>query len=217
MSSLKEVWEEREQQIYPKWFGPESRGIFTLTPSIFSQLGQTEVDPCWLSIGVFEFAPTESRPTWIYVSSGISNPWETDPKDYSTEGYSEIGTELVLEAPDQADWAIAVLQRLVAFDLLIAWGLRGDVPTFDYGHRVPLNAPISLTEDSILSNVIAWKPEHYEASFVVPSGRVDFIHFAGISDDELAYAKEHGSDRLAEMMIEHGVFPVSDPKRSSIL
>ncbi|WP_340115206.1 suppressor of fused domain protein [Pelagibius sp. 7325] len=217
MGSLEEVWEQREQQIYPKWFGPESRGIFTLTPDLFRQLGQSEVDPCWLSIGIFEFAPTESRPTWIYVSSGISNPWETDPKEYSTEGYSEIGTELVLETPHQADWANSILQRLVAFDVLISWGLKGDVPTFDYGHRIPLNAPISPTEESALRNVIAWKPEHYEPSFVVPSGRVDFIHLAGMSDAELAYAKEHGSDRLAALMIEHGAFPVTDPARASIL
>ena len=32
---LEKVWEIREEEIYPKLFGLESRGIFTLSPELF--------------------------------------------------------------------------------------------------------------------------------------------------------------------------------------
>ena len=217
MGSLEEVWRLREDEVYPKCFGPESRGIFTLPSDVFKKLGQQEIDPRWLHVGLFEFSPTAERQSWIYVSSGLSNPWDTDPKDYDTEGYSEIGTELVLETPEEAPWALEVMARLAAFNLLLAWGRMGEAPPLDYGHRIPLRAPITLAGESILRNVVAWKPEHYEASFVLPSGRVDFLHLVGISDAELDYAKEHGSDVLANLLIDKGAFPVTDPDRASVL
>lgn len=217
MGSLEEVWRLREDEIYPKCFGSERRGIFTLTSDVFKALGQQEIDPRWLHVGLFEFAPTVERPTWIYVSSGISNPWDTDPKDYDSEGYSEIGTELVLETLGQAAWGLKVMARLTAFNLLLASGRMGEAPPLDYGHRIPLRASISLTGESTLVNVLAWKPEHYLASFVLPSGRVDFLHLVGISDAELGYAKEHGSDALAKALIDKEAFPVTDPDRASVL
>ncbi|WP_299624360.1 suppressor of fused domain protein [Pelagibius sp.] len=217
MSSLEEVWEQREGEIYPKRFGPESEGIFTLKADLFAKLGQKEVDPRWLHVGLFEFAPTEERRTWVYVSSGLSNPWDTPARDYDPEGYSEIGTELVMETPDQAAWALEILARLTAFNLLLAAGRMGEAPPLDYGHRVPLRASIDITGDSALRSVMAWRAEHYEANFVLDSGRVDLLHFVGISDAELDFAKAEGSDKLAARLIDGGAFPVTDPRRASLI
>lgn len=73
---LEQVWKIREEEIYPSFFGPTSRGIFPLELALFTgQFRQSNVDPRWLHYGVIEFAPISSRRSWLYVTSGHSNPW----------------------------------------------------------------------------------------------------------------------------------------------
>ena len=43
--------------------------------------------------GVFEFAPTDKRDSWVYVTSGYSNPWEQEPEEYDPDGDSGLETE----------------------------------------------------------------------------------------------------------------------------
>jgi hypothetical protein len=67
---LEEVWRIREEDVYPGLFGPRVRGIFPLQVEMFTgQFGQSKVDPRWLHYGVFEFAPTETRHSWLYGSN----------------------------------------------------------------------------------------------------------------------------------------------------
>ena len=83
--SLEGVWEHREEVVYPQIFGPLSRGTFALTPKQFAgPFCCTEIDPRWLHYGVLEYGPTSARSSWIYVTSGASNPWEQDPDEYSS-------------------------------------------------------------------------------------------------------------------------------------
>jgi len=120
---LEEIWRIREEEIYPKLFGPVSRGIFPLTQDLFlGRFGQDDVDPRWLSLGVFEFAPTLDRPSWLYVTSGHSNPWDDDPEDYREENESGAGVEFILATSEQGDWAIQTLQAVLALDLLLSAG-----------------------------------------------------------------------------------------------
>ena len=65
MTDLEEVWRIREEEVYPRLFGRASRGIFVLDRDTFEAFGVTDLDPRWLSYGVFEFAPTESRRSWL--------------------------------------------------------------------------------------------------------------------------------------------------------
>ena len=145
MSSMHEVWKYREEVLYPQLFGDKRRGIFVLDHEVFSSLGSDDIDPCWLHLGVFEFEPTSARNSWLYVTSGSSTPWETEPEEYDPEDHSWIGTELVLEVPPQGGdpWPIKLLNRLLAFNVLLAHGHFGeDRPALDYGDRIPLGAPI---------------------------------------------------------------------------
>jgi hypothetical protein len=72
---LEGAWSLREEQIYPSLFGPVSRGMFPLTQEFLERrFGQADIDPRWLFLGVFEFAPALNRPSWLYVTSGYSNP-----------------------------------------------------------------------------------------------------------------------------------------------
>ncbi len=100
-SWLEEIWADREERLYPAMFGP-MRGIFPIPPARFERF-DAPADPRWLTIGVFECAPTATRSSWLYVTSGLSNPWgdEADPNEPT--GY---GCEFAIETARQGDWAI---------------------------------------------------------------------------------------------------------------
>ena len=217
MDPLERVWTQREEVVYPGLFGPSSRGIFVLSSELFTDIfHQESVDPRWLTHGVHEYAPTAERASWIYVTSGTSNPWELDPSDYASSKTSGIGTELVFEVPAQGDWAIVALQRLLAFNLLLAHGRFGERPPLKAGHRVPLGGPIDL-KGSALRDALFMRPEHYAPSFDLESGRVELLHMVGITDGELTYAEEHGNDALVEKLAAGGAHPVTDPSRASVV
>ena len=51
------------------------------------QFGCEQVDPRWLEHGVFKCPPNGARKTWLYVSTGLSNPWESEePQTFSGFG-----------------------------------------------------------------------------------------------------------------------------------
>ncbi|MFC0682539.1 suppressor of fused domain protein [Lysobacter korlensis] len=216
MSSLEEVWEFREATLYPSLFGEVESGIYVLDPEDFVALGATEYDPRWLHLGVFVFRPTESRKSWLYVTSGGSTPWETTPDEYSPEEYSWLGVELVLEAPSKAEWPIRVLKRMLAFHVLAARGHFGDRPGLDYGARLPLGGPIAPGTDSALQFAMVAAPEHYPATSSLASGKFDFLHVVGISESERDFAKDAGHEELVRKLSAAAAFPVTDPQRASV-
>jgi hypothetical protein len=214
--ALHAVWREREEVIYPSLFGRPSRGILTLSPEIFTMTyGQDEVDPRWLHCGVLEYAPTEKRPNWLYVTSGFSNPWDMEPSEYASSEYSGFGSELVMQAPAQADWAVACLQRLLAYDFLLAYGRFGEPDALYYGARVPLGGPLNGDAKCAIRFVAIAQPQHYPASFQLPSGAVDFMHVVGCTEAERDFAKKSSTDELMERLKATGYFPVTDPMRAS--
>lgn len=218
MDPFEEVWGQREETIYGQLFGDTGNGIYALDSGVFlKRYKQESLDPRWLHYGVFQCPPNSRRKTWLYVSSGMSNPWEIDPSEYSEDEYSGLGTEFVMETPEESAWAIRILQNMVAYNILLSCHRLGDNPLLDYGHRIPLNASITSDFESRLRNLIITKPSHYHASFVLKSGKVDFLHFMGITDAELAYAKSNGSDVLVEKLKEANVYPLTDPHRGSVI
>lgn len=213
-SALEDVWEHREEIIYPRLFGPKTRGTFVLDFDLFTNtFKQENVDPRWLHYGVLEHGPTD-RGTYQYVTSGASNPWEVEAEDYAKQEFSGFGTELVLETRESADWPIALLQRLLAFNILLVHGRYGDSNPLDYWHRVPLGGPI--TRNSVLHHVLIAPPDSYPSQFSLASGKVDLLHVAGITEKERDYAKAHNSDALLKLLKEHGAFPLTDPDRTCI-
>jgi len=213
-SALEEVWEQREEVVYPRLFGPKERGIFVLDFDIFLKTFKEEsVDPRWLHYGVLEHGPTD-RGTYIYVTSGASNPWEIEPEDFAKQEFSGFGTELVLETRQSADWPIVVLQRLLAFNILLVHGRYGESQPLDYGQRVPLGG--SLVPGSALTHLLITPPDTYEAQFSLASGKVDLLHVVGITERERDYGKTNGSAALLELLRSHGAFPITDPNRTCL-
>lgn len=213
-SALEEVWEHREEVIYPRLFGPKLRGIFVLEFDLFTNtFKQESVDPRWLHYGVLEHGPTD-RGSYHYVTSGASNPWEVEAEDYSKQEFSGFGTELVMETRQPADWPIVLLQYLLAFNILLAHGRCGESEPLDYWQRVPLGG--SITGNSVLHHVLIAPPNSYPSQFSLASGKVDMLHVVGITEKERDYAKAHGSEALLKILKDYGAFPLTDPDRMCI-
>jgi hypothetical protein len=104
------VWADREESVFPRLFGPQPRGVFTLSPSIFLEtFKQASFDPRWLHYGVFEFRPTSTRSSWLYVTSGMSNAWGDD--EPHPDGPSGFGCEL----EQGGDNLVQILTRVGGF------------------------------------------------------------------------------------------------------
>ena len=191
MSFLEESWEEREEKSYKDLFGDTGSGIYPLSTEIFDRMNAKSIDPRWLTHGVFKCPPNKSRSTWAYVTSGMSNPWETE----EPEEFSGLGVEFLMETENEETWAIEVLQTLMAYNLLLATGQMGEFPMLDYGHRVPLALSGSI------KTMMFIKPLNFPSSFSIKSGKVDLIQIVGITPAELEVAKKTSSDELKEIII----------------
>jgi hypothetical protein len=206
---LEKVWELREVEVYPKLFGPQSRGVFPLSHKTFEPFPNPQIDPTWLHHGVIEFAPTEDRDSWLFVTSGYSNPWQTEPENYDEKAFSGAGVEFSIETNESADWPILFLQRMLAFDMMLATGQFGDKPPLKLHNRVPLRSPIDGKQGTEVTNVILHEPVRYPRSFNLPSGRVEILQFLGVTDAERDFAKDFGFDALSERMTKDGTFPTT--------
>lgn len=216
--NFEEIWEYREEKIYPKIFGAMSAGIYTLQAELFHNVfEQAEVDPRWLCFGVMVSEPNEKRNSWIYVSSGLSNPWDDTEEDFANNEESGLGVEFVIETAKEEKWAIAVLQKMIAYNLLIGIGKFGDQALIDYSHRIPLNGPVSGKDDDPLRFLIVAEPDHYQKTFRLESGGVRLLHFIGVTEAEREFARENSTVALVERLKTAGVYPRTDPTRSSII
>lgn len=215
---LEEVWRIREEEIYPSLFGGEGKGIYTLTPKLFeTRFGVSELDSSWLFYGVFEYAPTEARPFWLYVTSGNSNPWDDEPEDYDAQGPSGAGVEFVFASTIQGNWAISFLLNMLAYEILLSVGHFPGPGTIGPSHRIPLNAPINGKVECLLRHVFVSQPDTLPTGFSLPSGRVDFLTFTGATDGEIAFAREHTTSALIDRLRDKGAFPVTDPTRLPVI
>jgi hypothetical protein len=208
------VWEHREEILYPSLFGNTRRGIFPIHAEIFTGMfKQGSFDPRWLHYGVFEFAPTSARSSWLYVTSGMSNDWEAESPDATTP--SGLGCEFVFETTQQSEWAILRLLHLMAFQVLLCHGrYPGREPLSDFD-RIPLRGSIR-PERSSLSYLMLGPPIGFSREAQLESGAFEFYQVVGISDAEATYARSHNGQALLELLTTHGYFPVTDPDRSEI-
>jgi hypothetical protein len=216
-----EIWRIREEDVYPKLFGAKSRGIFTLDDKVFRQFGQETFDPLWFFLGVWEFAPTEARPCWMYVTSGLSNPWNWDDEsntasDPTTDVMSGFGMEFLFATPQQGDWAIRYLQTLLAYDILLYCDCFPDRGPIGPGNRVSFNAPLNRDPECALRGAIVSRADAFPSGFVLPSGQVEFFTVTGVADDEISFARENSTNILIERLVAAGAYPVTNPERAPL-
>ena len=211
---LEDVWRTREEDVFPTLFGHQFRGILPLQMEMFThQFGQSEIDPRWLHYGVFEFAPTGSRRSGLYVTSGHSNPWEQAPADYDPEGESGKGVEFTLATTEPGEWAVTTLQSMLAFDLQL-WA--GRFPGREYigvGDRIPLRAPLNGQAQCALRNLLMTEAGGIASEFQLPSVKVILTGFTAVTDAEFNEANQQGSSALIDRLRGAGFHPVNDPHR----
>lgn len=209
------AWAFREETIYRSRFGDIGSGIYALDAELFTGLfRQTSIDPRWLTYGVFESKPNNTRASWLYVSSGLSNAWEADCA--KPDEISGLGCEFIIECPMQSTWALLLLRRMVAFQILLSVGRFEGKGLFDVWHRVPLNSPIDGAS-SKLNWVVLVPPPNYNKWQVLPSGEFRFLEFIGITEEEADFARDSGGEKLLSLLIQRNAAPITDPSRESVL
>ncbi|MEO6596428.1 MAG: suppressor of fused domain protein [Planctomycetota bacterium] len=209
------VWSDREDRVYRALFGDLGQGVYTAGSSVYDRF-QKEPHPGWLNHGVFACPPSDDRTSWLYVTSGLSNPWNLEQPRRDPSGFSGLGFELALETRDAADWAVPLLHNLMAYELLVAVGSYDGAELLEYGNRVPLNGSITPSFDSKIRWLLVEQPMHYAQAFDLESGRVDLFHLVGATDDEVELARSTDQDTLVALLRHKGVYPRTDAARQSV-
>lgn len=212
---FEQVWSDREDRVYKTRFGDLGAGVYTAGPQIYQRF-RKEPHPGWLNHGVFACPPQPARSSWLYVTSGLSNPWNLDRPMRDPSGFSGLGFELVLETPDPADWAVPLLHNLMAYELLVAVGTYEGAELFEYGNRVPLQGSITPSADSAIRWLLVEPPTAFPASFDLQSGRVDLFQLVGVTDAEVEFARQTDQDALVALLKKERVWPRTDASRASL-
>src|SRR5262245_917326 len=134
---LERVWAHREEQTYPELFGELGPGIFTLDATTFENVFEASPDPRWLFTGVFECRPCSKHTDCAYVAYGLSNPWHQDDPAHSPDQPSWLGIELVFRTTEQGPWAIRLVQRIAAYEFLLAHERFEGRGRLGFGDRIP--------------------------------------------------------------------------------
>ena len=210
------LWTDREDRVYRSLFGDLGPGVFSASAKVYERYGK-QPHPGWLNHGVFGCPAHDERDSWIYVTSGLSNPWNLETPRKDPSGFSGLGFELVIESSGKADWAVPLLHNLMAYELLVAVGTYEGAELFEYGNRIPLNDSITPEFDSQIRWLLVEQPRHYASAFELASGRVDFFHLVGATDAEVELARSKDQDQLVKLLQQKGVHPRTDADRKSLL
>jgi hypothetical protein len=213
---FEDVWAEREDRVYRALFGDLGGGIHAASPEVYAHFRQEPAHPGWLHHGVFACPPYGDRDSFLFVTSGLSNPWNLDAPGCDPSGFSGLGFELAIETPAPAAWTVPLLHNLMAYELLVAVGRYPGSELFEYGNRIPLRASITPEFDSAIRWLCVAQPKHYAPTFELPSGRVDLFHLVGATDAEVEFARQAGQEALLALLQQHGACPVTDAARRSV-
>jgi hypothetical protein len=213
---LERVWTVREERIYPELFGHLGSGIFPLDGETFEGFKQ-EHDPRWLFTGVFESEPSSKHAGWVYVSSGLSNPWEQDGPAQAADEPSWLGVEFLLCTTEQGPWAIRIVQRIAAYEILLAHDRFPGRGRLNFGDRIPLGGPMVPGSESQLTHLLVAPPAASQQPLQLESGSVDFVQLIGVTEQEAAFGRARGLESLLELLRSGGAYEITDPARSSLV
>lgn len=207
------VREYREMVLYPELFGTRQRDPAPLTPTHLGYLGARNGYPKhWLTYGVHLFEPTASRPSWLYVTSGMSDDFEHEPP---TNRLAGLGCEFVLETSSLSTLATDQLHYLMAWQLLASRQVRQTDPLGDFD-RVPM-----LDSSDLIGSQLRWlmlgPPRQLPFEASQHSGNFDFFQVTAISEAEADYARTRGGPALLLRLEQAGAYPVVDWMRTEVV
>jgi Suppressor of fused protein (SUFU) len=70
-------------------------------------------------------------------------------------------------------------------------------------------------ENPIITHLMIVEPDHYQKSFTLSSGQVNFLHIIGITQEELKLAKASSSEELLAILKTKQIYPITDRNRNS--
>jgi len=100
-----------------------------------------------------------------------------------------------METAEDFSWALFLVRRLLAFQILLGWGRYEGRNPLSIGDRIPLRNPID-GDHSELTWLLVAPPSNYPAEFHLPTGRAEFPHLVGITETEAAFARNNGYESL---------------------
>ena len=83
-------------------------------------------------------------------------------------------------------------------------------------NRIPLRAPID-GKSSALNFLLTTPAKGFQGTHQIPSGKFEFLGFVGITEDEAAFARERGGEKLYELLLENDAAVVTSPERVTVL
>ncbi|HET9956730.1 MAG TPA: suppressor of fused domain protein [Polyangiaceae bacterium] len=212
---LKRVIAEREGRVYPELFGEVSKNIYTLDEEFFQRVFEQKAEPEWLLTGVLECPPSSKHKDYIYVSSGLSNPVVEQAEPMSPEDPSWLGVEVVFRTTEPGPWAVELVKRVAAFEILLAYQRFEGRDRLAPGARIPIGNPITLSSPSELTWLLVVPTKFEPPAFQLESGVVEFLQVIGITAAEAKLAREQGPEMLFDLLGAHGALSVTDPKRGT--
>lgn len=212
---FEKAWEEREEVHYRAIFGDIGPDIYCVSADIYAKVFNQSCDPRWLHSGVFESKPNGKRDTWVYVTSGLSNAWEAEIADHPE--YSGIGCEFAIELEEESKWVIPVMQRLIAFQTLLAVGKFPGRNLIAFGDRIPMRGPLKPDSGTKLTTLLVVENPNLPNQITIGTGKFDLMTFVGVSDAEVQFARANSSTDLANLLKERTRFPVTQLDRAEVV
>lgn len=189
---------EARERHYQQFFGPLDQKI----------MHSTDVQP--VHIDIYQFAPTDDRPFWTLITSGMSNERQLEP-DASGEGTS-LRAEIITYAKEPQSWMFSVLKGLAEMPFV-------DNTFLHWWHTVPNGMP--MTVNPSLLTAFFFLPPYYEdveiGNLELDGDKVDFLWMLPITEAELNYARENGSRELELRLEEAELSHIIDERRKSVL
>ena len=208
---FEETWRYRDYVLYPQQFRSNTDGLIITIPSLaFAQLGVEEIDPRWLHCGVLKFRLPGERAGVACVTSGLSNAWDDERPD--AESISGLGIELRIDNAADEDWAVDVLLRLAAMQLLIGAGRLPGARLLGHGDRVRVGAD-TFGNGSSMTSLLATKVVDLQLA----SGTFQMIRLFAITGAERELGSQRGAEALIAVLRERTSYPVNNIARQSVV
>jgi hypothetical protein len=160
-------------------------------------------------IAVLTYAPNDSRPYWMYITSGLSNPWYQDvPSEVSG-----FGTELIVKTKKDARWPIQLLRRL-AYYILSYTG------TLSPGKILNMSEALTKNANSKINNILVWYEDIApDCWYQLPSGGFGIFATIGITEDECRFAEsvDYGPWCIQQVLRQTNIGQITDPDRDCVM
>lgn len=208
---------ERELNRYPGFFGETQSEFYTFPEHLISKESLDLLEETGVSLNlVIEYAPNEKRNSWLYVTSGLTNPSGEEPQNIDPNDYSGIGFEMIIETNEKSLWPVNVLHMMMFSQILISSGMvEGDL--LEYNDIFPINE--SVIKNSDIRSFVAIAPDQrnsYPMGFDLSTGKVDFFPLFGITaSEEKLILDDKLKINLTELFEKAG-YPIVNPIRKGI-